>query len=75
MEIKKVAIIGLGALGILFGNQIVKRIGDDLTVIADARGLIAIGVTGSSAMVKPATLTIKPQNRPKSSIWSFLRLK
>lgn len=37
MEIKKVAIIGLGALGILFGAQIAQKIGDDLTIIAPAR--------------------------------------
>ena len=37
MEIKKVAIIGLGALGILFGAQIVQKIGDDLTIIADQK--------------------------------------
>lgn len=37
MEIKKVAIIGLGALGILFGAQIAKKIGDDLIIIADEK--------------------------------------
>lgn len=37
MEIKKVAIIGLGALGILFGAQMVKKIGADLIVIADEK--------------------------------------
>lgn len=37
MEIKKVAIIGLGALGILFGAQIAKKIGDDLIIIANEK--------------------------------------
>lgn len=37
MEIKKVAIIGLGALGILFGARIAQQIGDDLTIIADQK--------------------------------------
>lgn len=36
-EIKKVAIIGLGALGILFGSQINRGIGDNLTIIADLK--------------------------------------
>ncbi|WKY48144.1 ketopantoate reductase family protein [Eubacteriaceae bacterium ES3] len=35
MEIQKVSIIGLGALGILFGHQIAKNIGSDFSVIAD----------------------------------------
>lgn len=36
MEIKKVSIIGLGALGILFGNQLAKRMpNEDLRIIAD----------------------------------------
>lgn len=36
MEIKKVSIIGLGALGILFGNHLVKRMPkDDIRIIAD----------------------------------------
>ncbi len=36
MEIKKVSIIGLGALGILFGNRLLKNMpGEDLRVIAD----------------------------------------
>ncbi len=36
MEIKKVSIIGLGALGILFGNQLSKNIPkEDLRIIAD----------------------------------------
>lgn len=35
MEIKKVSLIGLGALGILFGHQLSKHIGNNLTVIAD----------------------------------------
>jgi len=36
MEIKKVSIIGLGALGILFGNQLSKRMPkEDLRIIAD----------------------------------------
>jgi 2-dehydropantoate 2-reductase len=35
MKIKKVSIIGLGALGILFGQQIEKTIGADFSVIAD----------------------------------------
>lgn len=36
MEIRKVSIIGLGALGILFGNQIAKKIPkEDLRIIAD----------------------------------------
>ena len=36
MEIKKVSIIGLGALGILFGNYIVKRLPkEDVRFIAD----------------------------------------
>jgi 2-dehydropantoate 2-reductase len=37
MEIKKVAIIGLGALGILFGAQIASKIGADLIIIADEK--------------------------------------
>ncbi|MEH7096116.1 ketopantoate reductase family protein [Neobacillus vireti] len=36
MVIKKVSIIGLGALGILFGNQLAKKLpGTDLRIIAD----------------------------------------
>lgn len=36
MEIKKVSIIGLGALGILFGNHLVKRLPkEDVRIIAD----------------------------------------
>lgn len=36
MEIKKVSIIGLGALGILFGNHLAKRMPkEDLRIIAD----------------------------------------
>lgn len=36
MQIKKVSIIGLGALGILFGNHLVKHMNpDDLSIIAD----------------------------------------
>ena len=35
MDIKNVSIIGLGALGILFGQQISERSGSNLTVIAD----------------------------------------
>ncbi|MEH7277057.1 2-dehydropantoate 2-reductase, partial [Neobacillus vireti] len=36
MEIKKVSIIGLGALGILFGNHFAKRMPkDDVRIIAD----------------------------------------
>jgi 2-dehydropantoate 2-reductase len=36
MEIKKVSIIGLGALGILFGNYLVKRLQkEDIRIIAD----------------------------------------
>ncbi len=34
-EINKVSLIGLGALGILFGNQINQKIKADLTIIAD----------------------------------------
>ncbi len=38
MEIKKVSIIGLGALGILFGNQMRKRMPrEDLRIIADGQ--------------------------------------
>ncbi|MDR7078185.1 2-dehydropantoate 2-reductase [Neobacillus niacini] len=38
MEIKKVTIIGLGALGILFGNHLAKRMPkDDLRIIADEK--------------------------------------
>ncbi len=48
MEIKQVAIIGLGALGILFGTQIAKNIGDDLTVIADARRIDRYRINGVS---------------------------
>lgn len=35
MKIKNVSIIGLGALGILFGHQISQKIGTDFSVIAD----------------------------------------
>jgi len=35
MKIKNVSIIGLGALGILFGHQISQKIGSDFSVIAD----------------------------------------
>lgn len=36
MEIRKVAVIGLGALGVLFGNQLSKKMpGEDLRIIAD----------------------------------------
>lgn len=36
MEIKTVSIIGLGALGILFGNHLLKRMPkEDLRMIAD----------------------------------------
>ena len=34
-EIKRVSLIGLGALGILFGSQINRKIKDDLSIIAD----------------------------------------
>jgi 2-dehydropantoate 2-reductase len=38
MEIKKVSIIGLGALGILFGNQLAKRMPkEDVRIIADTK--------------------------------------
>ena len=35
MEIKTVSLIGLGALGVLFGHHLSKRIGSDLSVVAD----------------------------------------
>ncbi|WKY44979.1 ketopantoate reductase family protein [Eubacteriaceae bacterium ES2] len=35
MKIKKVSIVGLGALGILFGQQIEQSLGRDFSVIAD----------------------------------------
>jgi len=37
MKIKKVSVIGLGALGILFGHQIAQKIGSDFSVIADEK--------------------------------------
>ncbi|MEH6996270.1 2-dehydropantoate 2-reductase N-terminal domain-containing protein, partial [Neobacillus drentensis] len=38
MEIKKVSIIGLGALGILFGNHLAKRMPkEDVRIIADRK--------------------------------------
>ncbi|MBU4438385.1 MAG: 2-dehydropantoate 2-reductase [Acetobacterium sp.] len=37
MKIKKVSVIGLGALGILFGHQLAKKIGSDFSVIADQK--------------------------------------
>ncbi|AFA48346.1 ketopantoate reductase family protein [Acetobacterium woodii] len=37
MEIEKVSIIGLGALGILFGDLIFQKISSDLTIIADQK--------------------------------------
>lgn len=37
MKIKKVSIIGLGALGILFGHPIAQKIGSDFSVIADQK--------------------------------------
>ena len=46
MEIKKVAIIGLGALGILFGAQIAKKIGADLFIIADEKRIENYRING-----------------------------
>lgn len=41
MEIKKVSIIGLGALGILFGNQMLKNMPrEDLRIIADRQRIM-----------------------------------
>ena len=52
MEIKKVAIIGLGALGILFGAQIVQKIGDDLTIIAYDTGTFRLSCPSSCDTLK-----------------------
>ena len=35
VEIKTVSLIGLGALGVLFGHHLSKRIGGDFSVVAD----------------------------------------
>lgn len=46
MRIKKVSVIGLGALGILFGQQLARQIGPDFTVIADQQRIIKYQAQG-----------------------------
>ncbi len=54
MEIKKIGIVGQGALGVMYGNYLKKRMGNEnVFFIADERRVNATGARIWSATGKP----------------------
>ena len=72
MKIKKVSIIGLGALGILFGEQIEKMIGGDFSVIADQDRIRKYQTQGVFCNDKACNFTYSlPEDQQKADLILF----